>query len=138
MPFIRYLVSKALNSRRAITSLCRLVLNQHLLGLGYDAELKQGKLTVKLPGFSHRITIEYDIAHARYDVNTHDFGHVISYTLLFILALNGLITSSMGFLSVFTMGGSLAGYVTVILTELKVKHLRQVIQAVNDTHKATI
>ncbi|MCL1050863.1 hypothetical protein L2755_14690 [Shewanella abyssi] len=105
-----------------------------LTARGHAATLKDRKIKVKPAGLSNNIFISYDISLNRYVVKSHD---LINGSMGALILLNGLWTykTSDVFVGSMFIAMAMFGFLLIIMTELKIKSLREYMDGFNLEHQ---
>ncbi len=102
---------------------------------GFNTEIKGNKVSIRLGGLSNPVAVAPDLVTGQYVVVTRDLTLGVIYTLLLATSLYGLL-SSISFISTLLIAACAFGFTSLIITELRVRPLREVVERLNNQTQA--
>lgn len=97
---------------------------------GYNIKIQGNTIKIRLGGLTNPVSVTYDLAKDQYDVGTRDLPLGIIYAFLFSISLYGALVF-ISFLHAFLIAVCAFGFVSLIITELRVSPLRYFIEQKN-------
>ncbi len=97
---------------------------------GFNTKIQGNKLSIRLGGLTNPVSVTYDLAKEQYVVGTKDLPLGSMYAFLLATSLYGVLIS-ISFVSALLIAVCSLGFTSLIITELRVRPLRDFIEQLN-------